>query len=80
MLHLWEANDHGVACMMHSNDTKSEDNGEDRFNGVRQEWLSRALQFEGEALLGQEQAFQVGGSKPVTVTTQFITSDGIDDE
>merc|ERR1712137_504208 len=89
---LWEANNRGTAFTMHSCATPNDeqyrctgtdcgDNGEDRFKGVCdkngcdiQPYRLKETKFWG---VGKD--FTIDSSKPVTVTTQFITDDNTDE-
>lgn len=89
---LWEANKISTAFTMHSCDTTNDeqyrctgtdcgDNGEDRFSGVcdKNGCDIQAFRFGTSDFYGPGSGFTVDSSKPLTVTTQFITNDGTDD-
>lgn len=88
---LWEANKISTAFTMHSCETPDDkpfrcsgkdcgDNGEDRFSGVCDKNGCDMSSYRlGETdFYGPGPAFQVDSTKPVTVTTQFMTDDGTD--
>jgi len=89
---LWEANKISTALTMHSCATPNDeqyrcegsdcgDNGEDRFKGVcdKNGCDIQAYRLKVSNFYGPGPEFTVDSSKPVTVTTQFITDDGTDD-
>merc|ERR1712130_2511 len=86
---LWEANNRGTAFTMHSCATPNDeqyrcegtdcgDNGEDRFKGVcdKNGCDIQPYRLKEKNFWGVGKDFKVDSSKPVTVTTQFITEDG----
>merc|ERR1712004_197584 len=86
------ANNRGMAFTMHSCDTPNDeqyrchgskcgDNGEDRFKGVcdKNGCDIQPYRLKEKHFWGKGKHFQVDSSKPVTVTTQFITNDGTDE-
>jgi cellulose 1,4-beta-cellobiosidase len=88
---LWEANKISTAFTMHSCSTPDNlqyrctgtdcgDNGEDRFSGVcdKNGCDIQSYRLKNNKFYGPGPEFQVDSSKPVTVTTQFITDDGTD--
>ena len=89
---LWEANNRGTAFTMHSCATPNDlpyrchgtdcgDNGEDRFSGVcdKNGCDIQPYRFDVRDFYGVGSKFSVDSSKPITVTTQFLTNDGTDD-
>merc|ERR1712115_747560 len=89
---LWEANNRGTAFTMHSCATPNDeqyrckgtacgDNGEDRFKGVcdKNGCDIQPYRLKEKKFWGVGKDFTVDSSKPVTVTTQFITDDGTDE-
>merc|ERR1711982_199015 len=89
---LWEANNRGTAFTMHSCATPNDeqyrckgtdcgDNGEDRFKGVcdKNGCDIQPYRLKEKKFWGVGKDFAVDSSKPVTVTTQFITDDGTDE-
>jgi len=89
---LWEANNRGTAFTMHSCATPNDeqyrckgtdcgDNGEDRFKGVcdKNGCDIQPYRLKEKKFWGVGKDFTVDSSKPVTVTTQFITNDGTDE-
>jgi cellulose 1,4-beta-cellobiosidase len=89
---LWEANKISTAFTMHSCDTPDDlqyrclgddcgDNGETRFKGVcdKNGCDIQSWRFGERHFYGPGSKFDIDSTKPVTVTTQFITDDGTDD-
>jgi len=86
---IWEANSISTAYTMHAcsvdEQTRCEgidcgDNGEDRFKGVcdKNGCDINAYRLGNKKFWGPGSAFEIDSTKPVTVTTQFITDDGTD--
>ena len=88
---LWEANSRGTAFTMHSCSTPEDaqyrchgtdcgDNGEDRFKGVcdKNGCDIQPYRLDNKNFWGRGHKFAIDSRHPVTVTTQFITSDGTD--
>merc|ERR1712147_159965 len=86
---IWEANKMATAYTMHSCDPGEQtrcdgadcgDNGEDRFKGFcdKNGCDIQPHRLGTHDFFGPGSDFQVDSTKPVTVTTQFITSDGTD--
>merc|ERR1712187_896990 len=86
---LWEANKMATAYTMHScspgeqtrcDGTDCGDNGEDRFKGFcdKNGCDIQPHRLGVHNFFGPGSDFQIDSTKPVTVTTQFITNDGSD--
>jgi len=85
---IWEANKHSTAFTMHacsiSEQTRCEGTdcgaGEDRFNGVcdKNGCDMQSFRLGEKTLFGPGSEFQIDSTKPVQVTTQFITDDNTD--
>merc|ERR1719222_181868 len=86
---IWEANKMSMAYTMHScspgeqtrcSGTTCGDNGEDRFKGMcdKNGCDIQPHRLGVHNFFGPGSDFQVDSTKPVTVTTQFITNDGTD--
>jgi cellulose 1,4-beta-cellobiosidase len=86
---IWEANKMSMAYTMHScspgEQTRCDgvdcgDNGEDRFSGLcdKNGCDIQPHRLGTHNFFGPGSDFQVDSTKPVTVTTQFITNDGTD--
>merc|ERR1711998_826442 len=86
---IWEANKMATAYTMHScspgEQSRCEgkdcgDNGEDRFSGVcdKNGCDIQPHRLGTHDFFGPGSSFQIDSTKPVTVTTQFITNDGTD--
>merc|ERR1712084_109656 len=86
---IWEANKQAMAYTMHScspgEQTRCEgvdcgDNGEDRFKGLcdKNGCDIQPHRLGTHNFFGPGSDFQIDSTKPVTVTTQFITNDGTD--
>jgi len=87
---LWEANAHATAFTMHACDKQDHrcsgsscgDNGEDRFKGVCDkngcDIQKYRLTDKNSKFYGAGPEFQIDSTKPVTVTTRFMTNDGTD--
>jgi cellulose 1,4-beta-cellobiosidase len=86
---IWEANKQAMAYTMHScspgDQTRCEgqacgDNGEDRFKGTcDKNGCDIQPNRLGETnFFGAGASFTIDSTKPITVTTQFITNDGTD--
>merc|ERR1712070_426448 len=86
---IWEANKQAMAYTMHScspgDQTRCEgvdcgDNGEDRFKGLcdKNGCDIQPNRLGQTNFFGPGSSFQVDSTKPITVTTQFITNDGTD--
>jgi len=86
---IWEANKMSMAYTMHScspgEQTRCEgvdcgDNGEDRFSGLcdKNGCDIQPHRLGTHNFFGPGADFQIDSTKPVTVTTQFITNDGTD--
>merc|ERR1711912_205145 len=86
---LWEANKMATAYTMHScspgeqtrcDGTDCGDNGEDRFKGFcdKNGCDIQPHRLGTHDFFGPGSDFQIDSTKPVTVTTQFITNDGTD--
>merc|ERR1711871_150447 len=86
---IWEANQHSSAFTMHSCSVNSQtrcqgtdcgDNGPDRFKGVcdKNGCDINPYRLGEKKFWGPGSDFAVDSSKPVQVTTQFITEDGTD--
>merc|ERR1712048_740631 len=89
---IWEANKISSAYTMHACDTPNDeqyrcegtdcgDNGADRFKGVcdKNGCDIQSYRLGHTDFYGPGSNFAVDSSKPITVTTQFITDDGTDD-
>merc|ERR1711967_147699 len=86
---IWEANKMSMAYTMHScspgEQTRCDgkdcgDNGEDRFSGMcdKNGCDIQPHRLGTHDFFGPGSDFQIDSTKPVTVTTQFITNDGTD--
>jgi cellulose 1,4-beta-cellobiosidase len=86
---IWEENKMATAYTIHScspgEQTRCEgkdcgDNGEDRFSGVcdKNGCDIQPHRLGTHVFFGPGPSFQIDSTKPVTVTTQFITNDGTD--
>lgn len=85
---LWEANKISTAFTMHACDkqdyrcsgTDCGDNGEDRFKGVcdKNGCDIQSVRLVHKTFYGPGPEFEVDTTKPLTVTTQFVTVDGTD--
>lgn len=87
---LWEANKHAMAFTMHACDhqdyrcsgSKCGDNGDDRFSGVCDkngcDIQNYRLNGKGSKFFGPGSDYEIDSTKPVQVTTQFMTADGTD--
>merc|ERR1739838_481179 len=86
---IWEANKMSMAYTMHScspgEQTRCEgkdcgDNGDDRFKGVcdKNGCDIQPHRLGTHNFFGPGSDFQIDSTKPVAVTTQFITNDGTD--
>jgi len=88
---LWEANKISTAFTMHSCATPNDeqyrcqgtdcgDNGETRFKGVcdKNGCDIQSYRLKEHMFYGPGSEFAVDSTKPVTVTTQFLTDDGTD--
>merc|ERR1712070_918919 len=86
---IWEANKMATAYTMHScspgEQTRCDgvdcgDNGEDRFSGLcdKNGCDIQPHRLGTHDFFGPGSDFQIDSTKPVTVTTQFITNDGSD--
>jgi len=86
---IWEANKVATAFTMHAcseseqtrcSGTDCGDNGSDRYKGVcdKNGCDMQSYRLGNKGFFGPGSNFEVDSSKPVQVTTQFITSDGTD--
>jgi cellulose 1,4-beta-cellobiosidase len=86
---IWEANKISTAFTMHACDVKSQtrcegvhcgDNGPDRFKGFcdKNGCDIQSRRLGKDDFWGPGSQFSIDSTKPVQVTTQFITSDGTD--
>jgi cellulose 1,4-beta-cellobiosidase len=86
---IWEANKISTAFTMHACDTQEQtrcsgtdcgDNGPDRFKGLcdKNGCDMQSYRLGTKDFWGPGGNFKVDSTKPVTVTTQFITEDGSD--
>merc|ERR1712157_432540 len=86
---IWEANSISTAYTMHSCSTDGQtrcegtdcgDNGPDRFKGLcdKNGCDLQSYRLGNKNFFGPGSEFQVDSTKPITVTTQFITNDGTD--
>merc|ERR1711990_323076 len=86
---IWEANKISTAYTMHActqggqtrcSGTDCGDNGPDRFKGIcdKNGCDIQSHRLGNEKFFGPGSEFQVDSTKPITVTTQFITNDGTD--
>jgi len=86
---IWEANKVSSAFTMHACSVESQtrcmgtdcgDNGSDRFEGVcdKNGCDMQSYRLGETSFFGAGSDFQVDSSKPIQVTTQFITEDGTD--
>jgi len=86
---IWEANKISTAFTMHACDTQEQtrcsgtdcgDNGPDRFKGLcdKNGCDMQSYRLGTKDFFGPGGNFKVDSTKPVTVTTQFITEDGSD--
>jgi cellulose 1,4-beta-cellobiosidase len=86
---IWEANKQAMAYTMHScspgDQTRCEgqdcgDNGEDRFKGLcdKNGCDIQPNRLGQTNFFGAGAGFAIDSTKPITVTTQFITNDGTD--
>merc|ERR1711862_982638 len=84
---IWEANKHSTAYTMHSCSTDGQtrcegtdcgDNGPDRFKGLcdKNGCDLQSYRLGNKNFFGPGSEFEVDSTKPITVTTQFITNDG----
>jgi len=86
---IWEANSISTAYTMHSCSTDGQtrcegtdcgDNGPDRFKGLcdKNGCDLQSYRLGNKNFFGPGSEFEVDSTKPITVTTQFITNDGTD--
>lgn len=86
---IWEANSISSAYTMHACSTDGQtrcegtdcgDNGPDRFKGIcdKNGCDIQSYRLGNKNFFGPGSQFQIDSTKPVTVTTQFITNDGTD--
>jgi len=86
---IWEANKISTAYTMHAcsegvqqrcSGTDCGDNGADRFKGLcdKNGCDMQSYRLGNKNFFGPGSNFQVDSTKPITVTTQFITADGTD--
>jgi len=86
---IWEANKISTAYTMHPCDggeqtrcsgTDCGDNGPDRFKGIcdKNGCDIQSSRLGNPSFFGPGPDFQIDSTKPITVTTQFITNDGTD--
>merc|ERR1712242_466727 len=86
---IWEANKISSAYTMHAcspgeqtccSGTDCGDNGPDRFKGLcdKNGCDMQSYRLGNKQFFGPGSEFQIDSTKPITVTTQFITNDGTD--